>query len=327
MKLLIKILACILAVVLLAAGIFWFNCRIINHRSFMAGLTDAVLLLQHRSDKFTYLDVCEEYIAEKAVSNLEPVVIDSAKFDISVRENSTDQMQAFVYNEQGSPAQTVFYFHGGAYINQPNNQQTTMAARTAKETGAEVVLMVYPKEPVSTCSEAYDACISYYLEYISQKDCGKVVFMGDSAGGGLALGLAQTLRDMGESGPEELILISPWVDLTMSNPDMQDYLEKDAMLGIDGLRRMGEVWAGELDVTDSRVSPLYGDMTGLCPVVLTTGSWEILYPDTQLLHEKLQEAGVDVTYVVGERMMHCYPICPIPEAKEAQSVIWAAIVR
>ena len=105
MKLLIKILACILAVVLLAAGIFWFNCRIINHRSFMAGLTDAVLLLQHRSDKFTYLDDCEEYIEEKAVSNLEPVVIDSAKFDISVRENSTDQMQAFVYNEQVSPAQ------------------------------------------------------------------------------------------------------------------------------------------------------------------------------------------------------------------------------
>ena len=66
-----------------------------------------------------------------------------------------------------------------------------MAARTAKETGAEVVLMVYPKAPVYTCSESYDACVKYYLEYIEKNSCGKIVFMGDSAGGGMALGMAE----------------------------------------------------------------------------------------------------------------------------------------
>ncbi len=322
-----KALIILLAVILLVVAGFWFYCRVINHRSFMAGFTDLFLTVQHRSDKFTYLDSCEAYIAEKAEANKEPVVIEKAKFGISIREERLDALQAFIYNDQEHPAQTVFYFHGGAYINQPNAQQTTMAARTAKETGCEVVLMVYPKEPVYDCETAYEQCLSYYRNYLENKDCGKIVFMGDSAGGGLALGLAEVLRDEGGPCPEELILISPWVDVSMSNSEMADYVELDPMLGIDGLRRMGEVWANGLDMTNPRVSPIYGDLSSLGRVTLTTGTWEVLYPDSMLLAEKLQQAGTDCNLIVGERMIHCYPICPIPEAKAAQEVIWAAILR
>ena len=327
MKAFKRCLVVVLALLLLTAGGFWFYCRVIQHRSFMAGFTDLFLTVQHRSDKFTYLDSCEAYIAEKAESNEEPVVIEKAKFGISLREEQLDALQAFVYNDQEHPAQTVFYFHGGAYINQPNAQQTTMAARTAKETGCEVVLMVYPKEPVYDCETAYELCLSYYRSYLEDHDCGKIVFMGDSAGGGLALGLAEVLRDQGETGPDELILISPWVDVTMSNPDMEDYVSLDPMLGIAGLRRMGQVWANGLEMTDPRVSPLYGDLSGLGRVTLTTGTWEVLYPDSLLLAEKLTAAGTDCNLIVGERMIHCYPICPIPEAKAAQAVIWEAILR
>jgi acetyl esterase/lipase len=327
MKTVFRILCVILAVIILAAGGFWFYCRVINHRSFMAGFTDLFLIVQHRSDKFTSVEEAEAYIAEKAESNKEPVIIEKARFGVSLREERLDALQAFIYNDQEHPGQTVFYFHGGAYINQPNNQQTAMAARTAKETGAEVVLMVYPKEPVYNCETAYDLCLSYYLNYLDTYDCGKVVFMGDSAGGGLALGLAEVLMQEEKPGPEELILISPWVDLSMTNRELENYLDRDPMLGIDGLRRMGEVWADGLPMTDARVSPLYGDLSGLCPVTLTTGTWEVLYPDTVLLAQKLEEAGVDCHLIIGERMIHCYPICPIPEAKAAQSEIWTAIVR
>ena len=327
MKILRRVLCAILIVILLAAGGFWFYCRVIDRRSFMAGFTDLFLIVQHRSDKFTYPDACEAYIAGKAETNREPVVIEKAKFGISVREERLEALQAFIYNDQEHPAQTVFYFHGGAYINQPNAQQTTMAARTAKETGCEVVLMVYPKEPVWDCGTAYGLCLSYYRSYLESNECGKIVFMGDSAGGGLALGLAEVLRDEGDRCPEELILISPWVDLTMSNPEMPDYVAADPMLGIDGLRRMGEVWANGLEMTDPMVSPLYGDLSGLGHVTLTTGTREILYPDTLLLAEKLEQAGVACDLIIGERMIHCYPICPIPEAKAAQTAIWAAITK
>ena len=327
MKTIRKLLAVIqIALLLLVCG-FWFTCQVINHRSFMAGFTDLFLTIQHRSDKFTDLDACEAYIGEKAETNREPVVIGKAKFGISLREERLEALQAFIYNDQEHPAQTVFYFHGGAYINQPNAQQTTMAARTAKETGCEVVLMVYPKEPVYDCETAYRLCLSYYRSYLESNDCGKIVFMGDSAGGGLALGLAAVLRDEGGPCPEELILISPWADVTMSNPDMANYVDLDPMLGIDGLRRMGEVWANGLEMTDPRVSPIYGDLSGLGRVTLTAGTWEILYPDILLLAQKLEQAGVDGSLVIGERMIHCYPICPVPEAKAARQIIWTAITR
>ena len=187
--------------------------------------------------------------------------------------------------------------------------------------------MVYPKEPVYDCEAAYELCISDYRSYLENNDCGKIVFMGDSTGGGLALGLAEALRDQGEICPEELILISPWVDVTMSNSDSKDYVALDPMLGIDGLRRMGEVWDDGLEKTDPRVSLIYGDLSGLGRVTLITGTWEVLYPDSLLLAEKLNRAGKECNLIVGERMIHCYPICPIPEAKAAQEAIWEAILR
>ena len=323
----LRIIETLLAAVVLIGGGFWFYCRVLNQRSFMAGVTDLVLRIQHRSDKFTTVEEADKYIAERAELNKEPVVISKAKFGVSLKEDSNGPLQAFIYNDQEHPAQTVFYFHGGAYINQPNAQQTTMAARTAKETGAEVVLMVYPKEPVSNCEDAYAVCIAYYQNYIKANDCGKIVFMGDSAGGGLALGLAQVLRDMKLTCPSELVLISPWVDVTMSHEEMPLYVKDDPMLGIDGLRRMGEVWADGLPMTDPRVSPIYGDLSGLGRVTLTAGTWEVLFPDEMLLYEKFKDAGTDCDLIVGQRMIHCYPICPIPEAKEAQKIIWEAITR
>lgn len=327
MKTFLKLLAGILALLLTISAVFWFCCRVIERRSFMAGFVDIVLRLQNRNDKFLYADDADAYIAQKAESNKEPVVITKAKFGVSLREEKLGALQAFIYNDQEHPAQTVFYFHGGAYINQPNSQQTTMAARTAKETGCKVVLMVYPKEPVYNCAEAYEQCRDYYLAHLDKYDCGKIVFMGDSAGGGLALGFAEMLHASNHPEPEELILISPWADLGMKNPDLPKYLKKDPMLGIDGCRRMGEVWADGLPLDDPRVSPLYGDLKGLCPVTMTVGTWEVLYPDIMLLAEKFEESGTSCNLLTGERMIHCWPILPIPEAKAAQSVIWGAITR
>ncbi|MBQ5340889.1 MAG: hypothetical protein J6W57_02645, partial [Oscillospiraceae bacterium] len=135
MKFVLKAIAAVLAVMVLAALGFWIWCRAVNHRSFMAGFVDLFLKLQHRSDKFTTAEAADEYIEQMRETNSAPTVIEKAKFGITVREEKYETLQAFIYNDQEHPRQTVFYFHGGAYVNPPNNQQLTMAARTAKETG------------------------------------------------------------------------------------------------------------------------------------------------------------------------------------------------
>ena len=165
MKLFRRCVLSVLALFVLIICGYLLISSLVDHRSPMAELTDLVLILQRRSDKFTYVDAAEAYIAEKA--------------------EREEALQAFIFNDQEHPAQTVFYFPGGAYINAPNAQQTTMAARTAKETGSEVVLMAYPREPVYDCADAYKMCTAFYQRYLAEYDCGKIVFMGDSAGGGI----------------------------------------------------------------------------------------------------------------------------------------------
>lgn len=97
-----------------------------------------------------------------------------------------------------------------------------------------------------------------------------------------------------------------------------DKVEFDPMLGVDGLREMGEKWAGNLDSKDYKVSPLFGDVTKLPKTTLFVGTHEIFYPDVVKFYNKLKDNGVDAELNIGEEMNHVYVIYPlIPEAKEA----------
>ena len=97
-----------------------------------------------------------------------------------------------------------------------------------------------------------------------------------------------------------------------------DEVEFDPMLGIDGLREMGETWAGDLDPKDYKVSPMFGDVSNLAKTTLFVGTHEIFYPDVVKFYNKLIENGVDAELNVGEEMTHVYAIYPlVPESKEA----------
>ena len=132
--------------------------------------------------------------------------------------------------------------------------------------------------------------------------------MGDSSGGGLALAQAQRLRDKGVAPLDGLVLIAPWVDVTLANPEIADYEAKDHMLSVKKLRRSGRWWAGERDVRDPLVSPAYGSYDRLPRTLVTQGDHDILYPDTMNTVAELQLAGVDTTAIVTEGAPHTYSL-------------------
>ena len=103
----------------------------------------------------------------------------------------------------------------------------------------------------------------------------------------------------------------------MDNPDIRDYVAVDPILHLDLVRVHGRFWAGNDDTHDPRVSPLYGDMTGLPPVTIYCGDRELLYPDITRACNKLLEAGVDADLIVGRGLNHDYPLMPLPEARTA----------
>ena len=121
----------------------------------------------------------------------------------------------------------------------------------------------------------------------------------------------------GEALPEGLILLSPWVDVSMDNPEAADLVSVEPLLHLDLMRVHGRWWAGALDVHDPRVSPLYGDMRGLPPVTLYCGTRELLCPDIRLCRDRLEAAGVEVALHIGRGLNHDYPLMPIPEAEAA----------
>ena len=187
------------------------------------------------------------------------------------------------------------------------------------ELNASVLAPLYPLAPNHTCVETYEFLEELYLSLLERE--GSVTLIGDSAGGGLAAGFCEYLAAQGYPQPARLVLISPWVDATMSGKNYDAYEKADPMLGVKGLIVMGESWAGDLDPGDYRLSPMFGTVDTLPETALFVGTRELLYPDVTAFYEKLLERQVPVTLYIGEGMNHIYPFYAIPEAITAMRQI------
>ena len=223
--------------------------------------------------------------------------------------------QMVIFNEKENTENIILYLHGGAYVNEMEKLHIAFCDKIAKKANATVYAPIYPLAPNHTYEETYKIVEKLYDLILELKK--PITIMGDSAGGGLSAAFCEYLAVNGLSQPEHLILISPWVDISMSG-DYDDYFDLDPMLGIDGLREMGKAWAGDLDTKDYRVSPLFGDIKELPQTTIFIGTHEIFYPDVIEFYNKLKDNGIDVELNIGEEMTHVYPLYPlVPESKEA----------
>jgi acetyl esterase/lipase len=144
--------------------------------------------------------------------------------------------------------------------------------------------------------------------------------MGDSAGGGMSLALAQMLKAEGAPMPGSLVLYSPWVDATATAEGQRAIEARDRMLAVSGLEACGEMYRGELAVDDPRVSPLFGDLQGLPPMAIFSGTSDILLVDGRRLAQRLENDGMpDHIYREYEDMFHVWMLLPVPEAMQARS--------
>lgn len=207
----------------------------------------------------------------------------------------------------GTPAGAVVYVHGGGWVNEIAPQHWGLAARIAAEARVAVQLPIYPLVPWGTAGQAQEGVVE--LVRAARERFGPVALAGDSAGGQIALSAALRLRDEGDA-PLPAALISPALDLTFGNPRIPEVQPSDPWLGVPGGRLLADRWRGDLPVTDPSVSPLLGDLTGLGPLTVLTGTRDVLNPDAHLLVERARTAGVRVELheEVGE--LHVYPLLP-----------------
>ena len=212
----------------------------------------------------------------------------------------------------------LIFLHGGAYLFPLVDGQWGIVEGLIDRTGLPVIIPDYPLAPEHTAAEAFDFVQPIIDE--AQAEFGRVIIFGDSAGGGLALSLAMQRRDAGARQVDGLVLYAPWVDVTMTNPAIEEVQHRDKILRAPGLEWAGRAWAGDLVPADWRVSPLYGDPAGLPPMRIFQGDADILGPDTIDFARKAARAGVDVRLRVEPDGFHVY-VLSVPTIPEAEAAL------
>jgi acetyl esterase/lipase len=240
------------------------------------------------------------------------------KFNIRETEQNTRKVWTISPIDSKSDL-IIFYFHGGAYMSSLIKEHWSLVKELISKTGATFIVPDYPLIPDATCKETYDFIESLFTGLLTDYPAKRIVLMGDSAGGGLALGFTQQLRDENKEQPDQIIIFSPWLDVTMSNPTLERLDKEDNLLSIAGLKSAGKKYAGNLDLKDFRVSPIYGDLTGICRISVFTGTRDILNADAQKLKHLMKDQNISFNYFEYPDMFHDWVI--ITSLKESRDVI------
>lgn len=284
-------------------------------KSLMENITEQLVKLKYR--KKSPKEV--ELFLQKKIRKSErpyrlPVFL---RFKTTIDEKDTDGQKVYYLN-RGSESDTLMvYLHGGAFVDEITPFHWKAIDRIAHLSGCQVVVPLYELMPFATHKEAFTFVEDVYAHLLLEYPDKKIVFMGDSAGGGLALSVCEHFAKENICLPDKLVLFSPWLDVSMSNPEMTELSNRDIMLSPPGLKVYGKHWAGSLDTKDYRVSPMFGDVDRLDNVILFAGSEEIFYPDIKIFYEKLKNAGKKCRLCVGENLGHAYPIFPTAEGRRA----------
>ncbi len=287
-------------------------------RSLTSIFITQLLVITQRKKKLADPAVFDKRVQDLLARGEEPYLLDYKKFTVDVEKSSLNGMDYYILRSRKKHnANKMMYFHGGGFISQPIEQHWKLLNKIVEDTGTETWVPVYPKIPFHDATYAYPLLIALYKVLAESTGDGRIAFMGDSAGGGIVLGMAEQIKALAIKQPSELIMISPFLDAAMTSPETKEIEPKDAMLGIYGTQRCGELWAGDIDLKDPLISPLYGDITGLGNMTIFTGTYDLINPDTHRLLEKSKELQIPIDFNEIEGMQHVYPLLPIPEAKKA----------
>ncbi len=289
-----------------------------DNRSISSKLTET--LIKNRP----MISRTEEEYKEHILSLGENDKISMPLFASEIETDTYQGIKVLKWNRNDEdPDQTIiFYVHGGEFVFNPMLSHFDSLREIARKTDSYVIMPIYHKLPNYTYKDNYQILLSLYEYVISLHPTSKIILMGDSAGGGIAFSLAQMLRDQGIRQPDQIILISPWVDLEINEGKIDEvHQEDDPLLETWKLQILGKMWAGDKDIKDPVISPIYGDLDSLGHITLFVGTREIFYPDIIRLHNALASKSIAHDLFIGEGQNHVYVLYPIKEGKEARETI------
>jgi acetyl esterase/lipase len=222
----------------------------------------------------------------------------------------------------------MLYAHGGGYVIGSARGHRPHVAKFVKGSGTSALVVDYRLAPEHPFPAALEDTLAAYRFLLAQgMSSSNIVLAGDSAGGGLCLATLLALRDKDLPLPAAAAVLSPWTDLKCTGASLEANRHVDTLTWLESWTVFSKYYVGDNDPENPWISPLYGDLHALPPILIYVGADELLLDDSTRFAEKATEAGVDVTLRIGEGMFHCYPVCSplFPEAKEAMQEICSFI--
>lgn len=214
-----------------------------------------------------------------------------------------------------TPKRQLVYLHGGGYVQPIARQHWQLVTKIAREADCKVILPLYGLAPRNTVDDA----LALMTQVLDRLDDLPLVLGGDSAGGGLALALAQ--KQQWQSRVQLLLLISPWVEARFYDDESKRLERIDPWLSAEALSYVAGVWSGVGDASRLEVSPLRGTFEGLPATQLFLGDVDLLYPQGRELAMALRSSSVDLQLHEVSGALHVYPLIRTRDGLEAQNLI------
>lgn len=194
--------------------------------------------------------------------------------------------------------------HGGGFVMLGGEACRLMAKLTAVRLGVRVYSVDYRMPPDHPYPAALDDSMTVYRELLGRYGADKVVVGGASAGGNIAAALALKARETGVPMPAGLVLLTPALDLTESGDTFATNRDVDVVLR-GPIPWMVRLYAGEADLADPLLSPLFADFTkGFPPTFLQSGTRDLFLSNVVRMHRALRKAAVPCELHVFEAMPH-----------------------
>lgn len=196
----------------------------------------------------------------------------------------------------------------------------SLASYLAHASGVRALSINYRLAPEHPFPQGLEDCIASYEWLLEQGySASKIVVVGDSSGANLALAMLLALKDKHLPLPAGAVAISPATDLALTGETIRTHARRDPILSTIRSPQLIIDYITDHDPRDPLISPLYGDLRGLPPLLIHVGDRESLLDDAVRFGRRAKEAGVDVELVVWPQMFHIFHLFVevLPEARQA----------
>lgn len=216
----------------------------------------------------------------------------------------------------------LIFVHGGAFISGPTQHHWNAIEQIAKKTNYKIWMCDYPKAPEYNIVQIAENIELIYKTALSNFSSDYISFIGDSAGGTLVTTLMQSLIKENTNLPKKIILISPVMDASMTNSEIEKVDIIDPMLSKTGVLSAKKMCVGNKDLKNEMISPLYGSFEKFPKTILFLAENDITFPDQKLAVKKIMETETNLEVIYGKNMPHIWPFLPVmKESKKSLNQI------